>query len=190
MGRGGDDMHRAIKPVFQAIKNGMEIDPLRFGKIRLYFIGTSYAATGQGKATISPLAKQYDIEDSILEITDRISFYHTLLTLQNADALFIPGSDDPKYTASKIYPYLSTHKNMLVILNSNSPSIKILREYNVKHLYSYDELDLNVKIDHFFNEILDKRVLEIHYNIDAIDKYSAKNMTKHQCTLFNKIVNG
>lgn len=190
IGRGGYDMHHAIKPVFQAVREGMEFDPLRFGKIRLYFIGTSYATAGQGKLTILPLAKQYGIENNVIEIADRISFYHALLTLQQADALFIPGSDDPKYTASKIYPYLSTHKNMLVILNSNSPAIQILREYDVKHLYNYDELNLNIKIDSFFSEILNKRISEIHYNIDAINKYSAKNMTRHQCTIFNKVVNG
>lgn len=189
VGRGGNDMHHAIKPLFKALKNGMESDPLRFEKIRLYFIGTSYAASGQGKPTISPLAEQNGIEDNVIEVTDRISFYHTLLTLQNADALFIPGSDDPKYTASKIYPYLSTHKNMLVILNNNSPAIQILREYNVKHLYNYDEPSLILKIDGFLTEMLDKRPPEMHYNIDAIDKYSAKNMTRLQCTLFNKVVN-
>lgn len=189
VGRGGNDMHHAIKPVFQALKNGMEGDSVKFKKIRLYFIGTSYAAAGQGKPTISPLAKQMGIGDNVIEITDRISFYHTLLTLQNADALFIPGSDDPKYTASKIYPYLSTHKRMLVVLNRNSSAMQILREYNVKHLYHYDEPDLNVKINRFFSELPDKRLPEIQYNIDAINKYSAKNMTRRQCALFDKVLN-
>jgi hypothetical protein len=189
IGRGGNDMHDAIKPVFKALRNGIDADPLRFKKIRLYFIGTSYAAAAQGKLTILPLAKQYGLENNVMEITDRISFYHALHTLNKADALFIPGSDDPKYTASKIYPYLLTRKNILAILNSNSPAIEVLREYNVEHLYHYDELDLNIKIDRFLNEILNKQTPEISYNINAIDKYSAKNMTRHQSTLFNKVVN-
>ncbi len=189
VGRGGNDMHHAIKPLFQAVKNGMNDDPLRFKKIRLHFIGTSYAPAGEGKPTILPLARQYNIEDSVIEITDRISFYHTLLTLQNANALFVPGSNDPKYTASKIYPYLLTNKSIISILNKNSQAMAIMREYDVKHLYSYDDLDLSLKIDCFLNEVLDKQSPDIHYNLNAIDKYSAKNMTRHQCILFNKVVN-
>lgn len=189
VGRGGYDMHDAIKPLFQALKNGIEENHLNFEKIRLYFIGTSYAQAGQGEATISPLAKQYGIEPYVIEITDRISFYHTLLTLKNADALFIPGSDDPKYTASKIYPYLTTQKNMLVILNKDSPAVQVLQEYDVKHIYSYDEPNLTNKIHTFFSEVTGKQSPEIKYNKEAINKYSAMNMTYRQCLLFNTVVN-
>lgn len=189
IGRGGYDMHQAIKPVFQVLKNESGPEPLRFKKIRLHFIGTSYAPAGQGKPTILPLARQYGVEANVTELTDRISYYHTLLSLQYADALFIPGSDDPKYTASKIYPYLLAGKSILSILNRNSPAMAILREYDVKHLYSYDDPDLGFKINGFLNEILEGQSAEIHYNINAIEKYAARNMAMHQCKLFNKVIN-
>lgn len=188
IGRGGIDMHNAIRPLFKALKAGMETDTLNFSRIKLYFIGTSYAAAGQGKQTILPLAKQYAVEENTVEITDRISYFHTLLTLQNADALFIPGSDDPKYTASKIYPYLFTNKNALAIFNSLSPAIDVLNEYGVKHLYRYDDPALDSKVTDFLKEVAGKQVPNVHYQADAIDKYSAKNMAMRQCTLFNKVI--
>lgn len=189
VGRGGYDMHQALEPLFRALKNGLNKDLEKFRNIKLYFIGTSYATAGQGKPTILPLANRIGIEDNVIEVTDRISFYHTLLTLKNADALFIPGSDDPKYSASKIFSYLLTHKNMLVVLNKQSSAIQILHEYGVKHLYSYDEPDLDAKIFAFLSDLLNKRLPEIRYNKNAIETYSAENMTRHQCLLFDKVVN-
>ncbi|XHR93524.1 glycosyltransferase [Mucilaginibacter sp. UC70_90] len=88
IGRGGKDLHKAISPVFDALRTGLNTNKEQFDKIKLYFIGTSYAPAGQGVFTILPLAKQYDMEEHIVEITDRISYYKTLFTLQQADALF------------------------------------------------------------------------------------------------------
>lgn len=126
VGRGGADMHSAIKPVFQALKKGIDEQPDLFRKLRFYFIGTSYAASGTGKQTILPLAVHYGVEKNVIEHTDRVSYYHALLTLQQADALFIPGSDDPSYSASKLYPYLLTQKPLLAVFNEKSNIVATL----------------------------------------------------------------
>jgi len=97
VGRGGDDMHKAITPLFKALQLCLKNDQALFRSLRIYFIGTSYAPAGMGKATILPLAQQYGVEQQVIEITDRVSYYHALSILSDADALFIPGSDDPQY---------------------------------------------------------------------------------------------
>jgi hypothetical protein len=188
IGRGGNDMHKAITPVFKALKNGLESNKQAFERLKFYFIGTSYAHTGLGQPTILPLAKQYGVEDSVVEITGRIPYYHTLLTLQQADALFIPGSDDPQYTASKIYPYLLIKKKMLAIFNKDSSAIKILEEYDVKHVYSYDHIT-ETDINSFFSSLSTANLKPIAYNAEAINKYSARQMALKQCRFFNKIIN-
>lgn len=128
IGRGGLDMYKAIAPVFEALQKGLKSQPALFGRLKFYFIGTSYAPEGEGTPTILPLAIHYGVEGAITEITDRIGYYHTLLTLQQADILFIPGSDDPKYTASKIYPYLLTQKPLLAVFNENSNAVVALSD--------------------------------------------------------------
>jgi len=188
IGRGGMDMHKAIAPFFETFRLGLSNQPALFNQCRLYFIGTSYAPSGQGTPTILPLAQQYGIEKNVVEITDRIGFYHTLATLQQADALFIPGSDDPNYTASKIYPYLLTKKPLLAIFNSQSPALSVLNEFGVKDVYSYDQTpDIQVKIEAFFNRAIRGETIDLRYNPMAFDKYSAKTMTKLQCELFNEV---
>ena len=186
IGRGGMDMHKAIIPLFEALRKGLEDQPELFSNIKLNFIGTSYAATGKGMPTILPLAKKYNVDTNVVEITDRISYYHTLLTLQQADALFIPGSDDPKYSASKIYPYLLLKKPVLAIFNPDSPAINVLCEYGVKHSYNYDSPGLTANILQFLKEAF-TLTPEVVYNPEAFKKHSAQNMTQRQCNLFETV---
>jgi hypothetical protein len=187
IGRGGADMHKAITPLFQALKKGLDTDPTLFSRIKLHFIGTSYAPAGQGTPTIMPLAKSIGVKDQVVEITDRISYYHTLATLKQADALFIPGSDDPKYTASKIYPYVLTQKPLLAIFNPQSPAIAVLNEYEAPYVFSYDD-DNREAILSFLSKVAKRELIEVNYNPFAIKKYSAESMTARQCALFSQVV--
>jgi hypothetical protein len=187
IGRGGKDMHKAISPVFKALQAGLKESKEQYARIKLYFIGTSYAPAGQGIATILPLAKQYGIEENIVEITDRISYYQTLLTLQQANALFIPGSDDPKYTASKIFPYLLTKKPVLAIFNAASSAISIMKQYAVQHIYNYEDIT-PANLSAFFEQLTRGDFKTVEYNTEAVKKYSAHEMTLAQCRLFDKII--
>jgi hypothetical protein len=186
VGRGGMDMHKAIAPLFESLENALKLNYQLFSNLKFCFIGTSYAPAGQGSATITPLAKHYNVEKQVIELTDRISYYHTLITLQQADALFIPGSDDPKYTASKIYPYLLAQKPLLTIFNKSSAAIPVLHEYGVRHNYSYDLYNLQHYIYDFLNEVATD-VKRVNYNLAAFKKYSAQMMTKQQSDLLNHI---
>ncbi|MFD0795035.1 glycosyltransferase [Mucilaginibacter litoreus] len=188
IGRGGKDMHSAICPLFEAFKSLLNQEPSFYNKFRFYFIGTSYAPKGKGQPTILPLAEKYGLAGYVTENTDRISHFHTLVTLQQADALFIPGSDDPKYTASKIYPYLLTKKPLLAIFNANSPAIKTLIDIGVKHAYTYNgTMNLKNSITGFFKDVLTGNS-NIAYNDQELKKYSAYSLTQEQCELFNQVL--
>ena len=189
VGRGGNDMHSAISPVFEALQFGLKNSPQLFNKLKFYFIGTSYASSGRGVETIMPLAKKFQVENNVIEITNRISYYQTLNLLQEANALFIPGSDDPKYTASKIYPYLLTLKPILAIFNSNSSTLRILEEYGVINSFSFDLTpDLTTKINAFLCKIAANDKTEVVYNQNAMEEYSAETITKMQVQFFEVII--
>lgn len=184
IGRGGMDMYKAIKPVFEVLQAEKDT----FKGLHFYFIGTSYAPAGQAEATILPLAKAYGVEEMVTELPGRIGYYHTLNTLQQADALFVPGSDDPAYTASKIYPYLLTAKPLLAIFTAHSPANTVLQEYGVKNAFCYDETpQLAQKISTFLRGVANGDLMAEAYNAAAIEKYSARMMARRQCDLFNKV---
>lgn len=184
-GRGGADMHKAITPLFSALAEGLKNNQEVFNRFRFHFIGTSYAASGQGKPTILPLAQQFAVEGLVTEITDRISYYHTLTTLQQADALFIAGSDDAKYTASKIYPYLMMKKPLLAIFNPASSAIGILKDFGINTAYSYTDIK-SQQVNGFLTELANGTLSVPQLSAAAINEHSAETKTLKQCRLFDE----
>lgn len=187
VGRGGNDMHPAIGRLFAAFKKGLLAQPDMFCRIKMYFIGTSYAPTGQSKQTVMPLAKTFGIENNIVEMAGRIGYFHTLVTLKQADAIFIPGSDDPKYTASKIYPYLLAKKPLLALFNPESPALRVLKEYGVRHAFDFVSVTDDALLV-FLHQLAGRQCASDDYNLDVIAKYSARTMTQKQCALFDSVI--
>jgi len=128
VGRGGADMARAVRGLFAALRQLGSDQPEVIRNLRLHFIGTSYAPKGKGVASLEPLAKEFGLEHQVREYPDRIPYSETLRCLLDASALFVPGSDDPGYTASKIYPYLLAQKPLLAIFHSESSVISLMRK--------------------------------------------------------------
>jgi len=189
IGRGGLDMHSAVSKLFTVFKSGLKEESEVFKKLRFYFIGTSYAPAGSGKPTISPLADAMDLKSYVNEVTDRIGYYHTLATLQQADGLFIPGSDDPKYTGSKLYPYLLTHKPLLAILHRESPAAAVLNEFGINDVYDYEpSLKTDQAIYQFLKNLAEKKLKPVKINNETERRYAADQMTRSQCELFDKII--
>ena len=188
IGRGGNDMKISVSVVFNALKKGLENHP-ELDRLRFYFIGTSYAPDRLGKKTIYPVAEEAGVGEQVIEITRRISFYHTLATLQQADALFIPGSDDAKYTASKLFPYLSTQIPLLAVFNKASSALKILEEFGVENAFDYENVKPE-KLIMFLMNVLNNKFQPQNYNAEAIEKYSAKQMARQECALFDKVTDG
>jgi hypothetical protein len=188
IGRGGSDMYTAIGKLFAAFKYGLEQDMELFSNIRIHFIGTSYAPKGLGVPSILPLAKQYDLEKYVVELTDRISFYHSLATLNQADVIFIPGSDAPGYTASKIYPYLLSTKPLLAIFTVGSPALPVLHNYGVEAAFNYEEASPQT-VAACLKRFLIGNSYPVKYSQHATDQYSARTMTAAQCNLFNQVIN-
>ncbi len=186
IGRGGMDMHSALTPIFNAFKKGLSANPDYYKTIRLHFIGTSYAPAGRGELTLMPLAEKLGIEYYVTELPGRISYYQSLATLNKADALLLTGSDDPNYTASKIYPYLLLKKPVLSIFNAQSPALRVLKEYRSAYSYGYNQTpNLEDKIAEFFESLIGNEAVE--YDLQAEGKYSAETLTAKQCALFNMV---
>ncbi len=190
IGRGGEDMHQALTMVFSAMQQGLKEQPVTFEQLRFTFIGTSYAPAGQGSPTIAPLAVAYGLDKYVAEHTDRISYYHTLSTLMESDALLIPASDAPGYTASKLYPYLSTCKPLLVVLDEQSPAAAVLKEYGAPYVYNFDEPKAAISGAYsFLRKTAETGIPQQHYHTGAVHKYSAENIAAQQCNFFNEIIN-
>ena len=124
VGRGGDDMAKALRSLFLALRD--HAGEALLAALKLHFIGTSYAAAGKGRPSVAPLAAEYGLAHVVEESPDRIDYTRALWCLRSADALVVPGSDDPAYTASKIYPYLLARRPMLALFHQRSTVVELV----------------------------------------------------------------
>jgi len=127
-GRCGADMQFALCGLFGALRDLGKRCPEELAQLRLHFIGTSYAAEGSREETVMPVAREYGLEAIVEERTSRVPMSVVLKCLLDAHTLVLPGSDDPSYTASKIYPYLLAKKPLLAIFHQDSSVVGLIRE--------------------------------------------------------------
>jgi hypothetical protein len=110
------------------LKETLKKQPGLEEKLRIHFIGTSYAPRDRAEKMVEPLAEEFGFADMVTELTDRIPYSEALRCLLDADALFVPGSDDPGYTASKIYPYLLARRPLLAVFHENSSVVQLMQK--------------------------------------------------------------
>lgn len=188
VGRGGYDLQPALSTLFTSFKKGLESNFVLFEKIRMHFIGTSYAPQGKGEHTILPVAERFNISPFVHEQTDRIGFYESINCLQQADGLLIIGSNQPAYTASKLYPYILAKKPLLAVLHQESSATQIINDCNAGY-----HLDISAN-ENFAFDRLNEYILSVvqkvrpQTNWMAFQPYTASAMTKEQVNLFNKII--
>jgi len=188
VGRGGGDMALAVRAIFQAIKDQGVPDTLR-----LHFIGTSYAAAGQGLKTIEPLAADFGLEKVVQEHPDRIPYSETLRCLLDADGLIVPGSDDPAYTASKIYPYLLADKPMLAVFHEESSVTSLMRDVGGGSIVPFASDDTQEAIaDRIRNTAFgeSRELKKISLDPDAFRPYDARSQAHDLASFFEHCLMG
>ena len=139
IGRGGGDMAKAASAFFQAWHSALKAGYLSLEAARMELIGTSYATSGSARKTFEPLVADTPLASQVSENPERLGYSEALSRLLSSDALVVFGSDDPAYTASKIYPYLLARKPLLAIFHENSSVVKLLSEVGGSVCVSFNE---------------------------------------------------
>lgn len=190
IGRGGRDMHQAVTHLFEAFRTGLTEYPTEFSRLHFNFIGTSYAPAGTGVPSIEPVAKECGVSDYVTEMTDRLPFYQTLNTLKDAPALFIPGSNDAQYTASKIYPYVLAGKPMLALFHRQSSVVSFLAACGAGTVLTFDEPEAEIRngIKIFLHRLVTGELSAPQPDGSVLQRYSAEAMTELQCGLFDEVL--
>lgn len=198
IGRGGADMAFSIRAFFQALKRFFDACPDRRANLRIHFAGTDYAPTALARKTIKPAAHECGVGNVVSERTDRLPYFETLRCLCDADALIIPGSDDPGYTASKIYPYILARKPLLAIFNEQSSVVEVLRKTRGGTVVPFKS---DESCEAVTARILESGWLQTQLSVvkgqqsvvtapatdwSAFAPYSAREMTRKLCEVFDQ----
>lgn len=189
VGRGGNDMTLANTIFLKALKDGLNTIE-EFNRVKVFFIGTSYDSSNKAEKTILPIAIQLGIKDNVVEITKRIPYFQSLKVLSEADILFVPGSDNIGYTASKIYSYAWLGKPLLTLFHSSSSVNTFMEECNIGLSLQFDKKEESVLIDDIKTFLLKaiKGEFKIKVDWDNFDKYTAAFQVKKQVELFNNVI--
>lgn len=191
VGRGGDDMALALRILFLGIQSQRQYDPDAWRELQLHFIGTSYAMGDKAIKTVEPIAQEFGLEDIVTEHPHRIPYFEALQVLVDSDAILMIGSDDPSYTASKLYPCVLARKPILAVFHHQSSVVDILEQSQAGGAITFasenQPQDFLVEVTTQLRWLLSTpKAYQPETNWLAFQPYTAREMTRQQCAVFNR----
>jgi hypothetical protein len=187
----GPAMRHACTAICRALRIGLDRWPDLFGPVRLHFVGTDYASGGDAKETIRPIAAEHGLEPVVFEQPQRVPYFAALNLLLDADFLLVPGSDDPGYTASKIYPYILARKPLLALFHEESSAARVLDETRAGDAVTFRGSDdigrLAERLATSWRSLLARLPFTPPTDWDAFRPYTAREMTARLCGLFERV---
>jgi hypothetical protein len=131
-------MTDVLRTVFDAVRLGLERSPTLFERVRLHFVGTSYSNRTQ-PFSVSRLAGQCGVGSMVTERTERVPYLESLQILLDSHALLLPGTEEPHYTASKVFPYVFSRRPLLTLFHEASSVVDILRRVHDGPVVTFSE---------------------------------------------------
>ena len=185
-------MKTALRVLFEGFRMGLDQGLEDFSKLRFHFIGTSYAADGKGHKTVEPIAEKAGVAAFVEEHTDRVPYFTGLQLLREAQVLVIPGSDDPQYTASKIYPYILAKKPLLAIFHEKSSVVEVLRQTRAGECVTFSAEsapeELSLRVFERLRELLGKVPFTPETDWEAFRPFTARERARVQAEVFAGVV--
>ena len=159
-------------------------------KYHFYFIGTNYKA--RKDKPVELLAAGLNMQHIVTEIPQRIPYFSAIATMMHSDILFIPGSLDADYNASKVYNNIQTGKPIFSIFNEKSLVKQIIEETNAGIVVGInnndDEASLIKKISKKLQDFAQLHLRAQKTDLKKMESFGAKAMTLKQTEFFNKVL--
>jgi hypothetical protein len=115
-----------LEVLFEAFARARREHPGSMADVRMVFVGTSNQPNDLTTKRVLPLAEKAGVADAVHEVPQRVPFLDALALLARADGILMVGSDEPHYTASKIYPGLMSGRPYLSLFHLQSSSHEVL----------------------------------------------------------------
>lgn len=188
VGRGGSDMQPALSALFESVAAGVKINPGLFDRLRLHFIGTTYATGASNQYQVLPIAREHGVADRVAEHPERVSYLDAMQILIDADGVVVPGSNQSHYTASKIFPYILANKPLLAVFHEQSTVVRVVRETNCGQVITFDsEGQLRERISDITRGLENLLSSKDSPQTDwtAFEAYSTRSMTARLAQVFD-----
>jgi hypothetical protein len=185
----GAIMDKSLRAFFMAMHSRLQTEPQLKNRLKIHFVGTDYAEAARARKTVEPIAAEFDLEEMVQERTGRLPFLSTLKLLSDADALLIFGSDDPSYSASKLFPYILARKPLLVIVHEESLVCEVVKKTRAGTLVTFrsdsNPVEIAAQIEReWFGSSSEAPATDWK----EFERYSARSMTKSLCSMLDGVV--
>lgn len=183
-------MHPAVRALFAAFKLGLERAPREFVNARLHFVGTSYDSKGEAPLNIVQLAREAGIERYVDERAARIPYLESLQVMLDSAGLFLVGSEEPHYTASKVFPYILAQRPLLAIFREESSVVDILSEVNLGEVVTFngdrsasDRIEeIQACLARVISQVTNREPRKLN---DSFEHYTSRSMARRLATVFD-----
>jgi hypothetical protein len=180
-------MHEMFRAVFRAVRLGLDRHPGTFGRVRLHFVGTSYAPNGKAQRHLQTLAQETGIVHLINEHPGRIPYLESLQVMLDSYVLLLVGSNEPHYTASKVFPYILAERPLLALFHEKSTAVGILRDTTAGEVITFNSTikpgDQVTKIYERLDKLLNSSYV-IKTDLSAFQSYTTETMSRRLAEVF------
>jgi glycosyltransferase involved in cell wall biosynthesis len=116
----------ALKTLLRAARLLKENASNIYGCLKLRFVGSTADPDNTRDFMVKPLAEAEGVDDVVQEIPQRIPYLDALRVMARTTAGLMIGSDEPHYTASKLYPVLMAGRPYISLFHRDSSAHHVL----------------------------------------------------------------
>jgi hypothetical protein len=127
-----------FRTLFRSLAHLRAENPDLAKRLHFRFVGTSNQPNDSTTFRVRPLAESEGVADLVTEEPARVPFLDALRVLATADVILMIGSDEPHYTASKIYPGLMSGRPYVSLFHRASSSHRILSKAGGGLAFSFE----------------------------------------------------
>lgn len=193
-GRVGADMTPALTLLFRALRLHLDSAPDSARNLMLHFIGTDYAPPPLGRHWVKPIAETEGVSSLVHEHPRRVPYFESLFYLARADGLLLTGSNDPTYSASKLFPYLAAKRPLLVLAHEKSLMFETARAQGVSTAYGFDATWEEPERQSALIRLIQRQwfapedLHPVYPDETHLARYSASGMSKRLAAIFDSAV--
>ena len=183
------EMVPVLDGVLAALRRGIDTDPETFDRVRLHFVGTSYAPPDASSPVVRPVAEAHGVADRVTERVDRVPYLSALRWQQEADFLLLLGTLDPDYVPSKLYPYVFARRPILAPFHARSRLVEALAETKAGEAVPFDpapDPGFTDRLVQHWARLLDALPASPPTDWEAVEPYTAREMTRRQAEFFDQ----
>lgn len=194
LGRVVPGMSLPLAGLFRWLKGGTKLTTPASGP-ELWFVGTKYSIHDLEPDLATTLAAAAGVGQAVHELAQRVPYFDGLALLQAAAVNLIIGSDDPSYTASKIYPTLLAGRPVLALIHRHSAAIDRLRECSNAVVIPFGSSDtpeiIAARLDAELGVAQQPRLpAELEVRAECLEPFTDRGMTATLATLMDRLVHG